>query len=89
MLSCYLCRLGGLGVEVAKNIILAGVKSVILYEDDNAKAQINDLSAQFYLTEEDIRQGNRRCDSSLPKLKELNPYVSVTTMKGDLKVPKR
>eukprot|EP01035_Chromulina_nebulosa_P025282 gene25282-32993_t len=77
--------LGGLGVEVAKNIILAGVKSVILYENDNSKTQISDLSAQFYLTEEDVRLGNRRCDSSLPKLKELNPYVSVTTMKGDLK----
>ena len=62
------------------------MKSVILYENDNSKTQISDLSAQFYLTEEDVRLGNRRCDSSLPKLKELNPYVSVTTMKGDLKV---
>jgi ubiquitin-activating enzyme E1 len=36
--------LRGLGVEIAKNIILAGVKSVGLL--DNAPVQISDLGAQ-------------------------------------------
>lgn len=44
--------LGGLGVEIAKNVILGGVKSVTLH--DNAVCQIADLGSQFYLTEEDI-----------------------------------
>lgn len=44
--------LGGLGVEIAKNVILGGVKSVTLHDD--ALCQISDLGSQFYLTEADI-----------------------------------
>lgn len=44
--------LGGLGVEIAKNVILGGVKSVTLHDD--ALCQIADLGSQFYLTEADI-----------------------------------
>ena len=40
------------GLEIAKNIILGGVKSVTLHDQENA--EIADLSSQFYLTEEDI-----------------------------------
>lgn len=39
-----ICGLGGLGVEIAKNIILAGVKSVTLF--DKAHTNYNDLSSQ-------------------------------------------
>ena len=42
--------LGGLGIEIAKNVILAGVKSVTLH--DTEKATYKDLSSNFYLTEE-------------------------------------
>lgn len=52
--------LGGLGVEVAKNIILGGVKSVTLH--DKAVCSIADLSSQFYLTEDDI--GKNRAEVS-------------------------
>lgn len=44
--------LGGLGVEIAKNVILGGVKSVTLHDD--ALCQISDLGSQFYLTEADV-----------------------------------
>jgi ubiquitin-activating enzyme E1 len=37
----------GLGVETAKNVILAGPKSVTLY--DPTTVAINDLSSNFYL----------------------------------------
>jgi ubiquitin-activating enzyme E1 len=40
--------LAGLGVEVAKNIILAGVQSVDIYDETIVK--IEDLAAQFYLS---------------------------------------
>merc|ERR550532_3469931 len=62
----------GLGVEIAKNIILGGVKAVTLHDTDNA--EIADLSSQFYLSEEDI--GKNRAAVSLNKLGELNAYVA-------------
>merc|ERR550532_2758693 len=62
----------GLGVEIAKNIILGGVKAVTLHDTDNA--EIADLSSQFYLSEDDI--GKNRAVVSLNKLAELNSYVA-------------
>uniref|UniRef100_A0A7S1XMG5 E1 ubiquitin-activating enzyme n=1 Tax=Phaeomonas parva TaxID=124430 RepID=A0A7S1XMG5_9STRA len=66
--------LNGLGVEVAKNVILAGVKSLTLY--DPTPASYGDLSAQFYLTEADL--GQPRAAASKAKLAELNEYVQVS-----------
>lgn len=63
--------LGGLGVEIAKNLILGGVKSVTLH--DTKLTAWSDLSTQFYLKEEDI--GKNRALVSLPMLAELNSYV--------------
>ena len=42
----------GLGVEIAKNVILGGVRSVALHDQDVAEFQ--DLSSQFYLSEADV-----------------------------------
>ena len=58
----------GLGVEIAKNIILGGVKAVTLHDEGNA--ELADLSSQFYLTEDDV--GKNRAVVSLNKLAELN-----------------
>lgn len=66
--------LRGLGVEVAKNAILAGVKSVTVH--DTAEVAISDLSSQFYLTEADV--GKNRAVACAPKLQELNAAVAVT-----------
>ncbi|XP_054834098.1 ubiquitin-like modifier-activating enzyme 7 isoform X2 [Eublepharis macularius] len=63
----------GLGVEIAKNIILAGVKSVTVH--DQHDAQWSDLSSQFYLTEKDV--GQNRAVVSQHHLAELNSYVPV------------
>ncbi|KAH0786912.1 ubiquitin-activating emzyme E1 [Histomonas meleagridis] len=65
--------MGGLGVEIAKNVILAGVKSVTV--NDTKGVEMIDLGSQFYLKESDI--GKNRAECSLPQLIELNPYVSV------------
>lgn len=65
--------LKGLGLEIAKNVILAGVKSVTIW--DCEPAAISDLSAQYYLKEEDC--GKRRDECSLAQLAELNTYVPV------------
>ncbi|KAI5463703.1 ubiquitin-activating enzyme E1 1 [Mariannaea sp. PMI_226] len=65
--------LKGLGVEIAKNIALAGVKSLTLY--DPAPVQIADLSAQFFLTPEDV--GKPRDEVTAPRVAELNAYTPV------------
>lgn len=72
--------LGGLGVEIAKNVILGGVKSVTLH--DNAVCQIADLGSQFYLTEADI--GKNRAAACCHRLAELNNYVPTRHHDGPL-----
>ena len=59
-----------LGVETAKNFILAGPHRVDIY--DPTTTEIRDLGANFYLTEHHI--GNiSRAVTSVDKLKEFNP----------------
>lgn len=70
----------GLGIEIAKNVVLAGVKSVTIH--DQANVQISDLSSQFFLREEDV--GKNRSDVSCPRLAELNSYVSCNSYTGEL-----
>lgn len=65
--------LKGLGVEIAKNIALAGVKSLTLY--DPAPVQIADLSSQFFLTPSDV--GKPRDEVTVPRVAELNAYTPV------------
>eukprot|EP00743_Colponemidia_sp_Colp-15_P000554 GILK01000622.1.p1 GENE.GILK01000622.1~~GILK01000622.1.p1 ORF type:complete len:1037 (+),score=209.76 GILK01000622.1:77-3187(+) len=71
--------LRGLGVETAKNLILAGPKSVVLH-DDNAVAW-GDLSSNFYLRPEHVAKTSR-AQASLHQLAELNPYVQVSLHSG-------
>ncbi|CAO1619344.1 unnamed protein product [Parajaminaea phylloscopi] len=75
--------LKGLGVEVAKNIALAGVKSVNVW--DPAPVQISDLGTQFFLRPEDITAGQggaalSRAQATAPRLAELNSYVPVRAL---------
>ena len=65
--------LRGLGVEIAKNIALAGVKSLTLF--DPKPAAIQDLSSQFFLHPEDV--GKPRAATTAPRVSELNPYTPV------------
>ena len=62
----------GLGVEIAKNVVLGGVKAVTLHDEGNA--EVADLSSQFFLREEDI--GKNRAVISHNRLAELNSYVA-------------
>nr|CAH7745176.1 unnamed protein product [Callosobruchus chinensis] len=72
--------LGGLGVEVAKNVILGGVKSVTLHDESVCK--ISDLSSQFYLNKRDLDKN--RADACCKKLAELNNYVPTKSYTGPL-----
>lgn len=72
--------LNGLGVEIAKNIILGGVKSVTLH--DTSVCGATDLSSQFYISEDDF--GKNRAEVSHRNLAELNNYVPVETYTDEL-----
>ncbi|KAG9509023.1 Ubiquitin-like modifier-activating enzyme 1 [Fragariocoptes setiger] len=72
--------LNGLGCEIAKNIILGGVKSVTLH--DEKTCTLSDLSSQFYLSEANI--GSNRAEAALQPLSELNNYVQVSAYTGQL-----
>jgi len=65
--------LKGLGVEIAKNIALAGVKSLTLH--DPAPVAVEDLSAQFFLHPDDV--GKPRDATTAPRVAELNAYTPV------------
>lgn len=74
----------GLGCEIAKNVALAGVKSITLY--DPAPVEIQDLSTQFFLRPEDV--GKPRAQVSAPRIAELNSYVPIRVLEGSLTMDK-
>ena len=71
--------LRGLGVETAKNLILAGPGQVDLYDPTTVK--IEDLGSNFYLKQEHVGQATR-AEGSVGQLKELNPYVKVNVVES-------
>mmetsp|Transcript_6697 Transcript_6697/g.21080 ORF Transcript_6697/g.21080 Transcript_6697/m.21080 type:complete len:1041 (-) Transcript_6697:52-3174(-) len=68
--------LTGVGAELAKNVILAGVKGVALF--DPTPVQWRDLGGNPYVTPADV--GKPRADVCAARLADLNPYVRVTVM---------
>lgn len=75
-----ICGLGGLGVEIAKNVVLGGVKSVTLH--DHALCEVSDFNSQFYLRQKDI--GRNRAVGCCQQLSELNSYVPTRYYTGRL-----
>ncbi|KAI5109010.1 ubiquitin-like modifier-activating enzyme 1 [Silurus meridionalis] len=73
--NVLICGMRGLGVEVAKNVILAGVGSVTI--QDKGTTEWTDLSSQFYLKESDL--GKNRAICSEKHLARLNSYVRLST----------
>lgn len=72
--------LGGMGVEICKNLILAGVGSLTVM--DHKDVQMRDLGSQFFLSEDDV--GKNRAESSLESLSALNPNVTITIDQSDI-----
>lgn len=73
--SVFLSGMGGLGVEIAKNIVLAGVKAVTLH--DTKQCETWDLGSNFFIRKEDVLSQRRRVEAVCPHVAELNPYVHV------------
>ncbi|XP_033123989.1 ubiquitin-like modifier-activating enzyme 6 [Anneissia japonica] len=80
--NVFLSGLGGLGIEIAKNIVLAGVKSLTVH--DIKAAAWKDLGTQFFLKEADVQSGRNRAEASIAALAELNPNVAVKVITDDL-----
>ena len=70
----------GLATEIAKNVILAGVKSVAIL--DNSPVLIHDLSSNFYFTHSDV--GSNRAQVAVSRLKDHNQYVKVVAINDSL-----
>ncbi|XP_034024552.1 SUMO-activating enzyme subunit 1 [Thalassophryne amazonica] len=68
-----LVGLGGLGAEVAKNLILAGVKRLTLLDHEQATEE--SCRAQFLVPA--MAQGRNRAEASLERAQNLNPMVEV------------
>lgn len=78
--NILLSGINGLAAEIAKNLILAGVKSVTLH--DEMTVDLWDLSSNFLFSEDDV--GKNRALASSQKLQELNNSVIVSTLTGSL-----
>lgn len=67
---------GGLGVEIAKNGVLAGLHSLTVM--DPRPATWLDLGANFYLSPKHVSEGALKDVTCVAQLASLNPYVNVS-----------
>lgn len=75
-----LVGMGGLNAEVCKNVVLAGVKSMVLL--DHRDVTPLDACSQFFVSRDDM--GKNRALASVQKAQELNPNVKVTADTEDI-----
>lgn len=74
------CR--GVGIETAKNLVLTGPKSVMIW--DREPTRIVDLGANFYLRMDHVAGKVPRGDAVQQELQTLNPYCNVSSFEGDV-----
>ena len=65
----------GLGVETAKNLILAGPNSVTIW--DPRLCTESDMGSNCYISSEHVQNKVSRAEASFPLLSQLNPYVTL------------
>lgn len=75
-LKILIVGLRGYGVEIAKNIILSNPYQVSIFDENICK--INDLGCNFFLSNKNVLNKERRDEACLTKLAELNPSTKVT-----------
>jgi len=78
--SVLISGMKGLGIEVAKNVILSGVKAVTLH--DTEAVTVADIGSQFFLREADV--GTNRAVACYQRAAELNSYVTMRHETGAL-----
>mmetsp|Transcript_1133 Transcript_1133/g.1581 ORF Transcript_1133/g.1581 Transcript_1133/m.1581 type:complete len:1190 (-) Transcript_1133:306-3875(-) len=82
-MRCAVIGLRGIGIEVAKNLMLAGPHTVMVHDDENA--EFADMGTNFYITEEDVKSKKSRSGACEKSLSEINPNTYFEVHKGDLK----
>ncbi|KPI37750.1 DNA damage tolerance protein RHC31 [Cyphellophora attinorum] len=71
--NILLIGFGGLGVEITKNLVLAGIGTLTILE--HALVMEEDLGTNFFVNEEHI--GQNRVEAAMPEIKKLNPRVNL------------
>jgi len=71
----------GLGCEVSKNLVLAGIKSLKMVDD--GVVTVEDATSQFLAPRDKV--GTNRAEASLERVQQLNPMVEVTADSGNIK----
>jgi ubiquitin-activating enzyme E1 len=74
-------EMNGLGVEIGKNVALAGVKALTLVDSNHSSLSLADLSTNFYASMEQIREKIDRAIVAQKKIQELNNNVPVMVLK--------
>ncbi|KAI1777730.1 hypothetical protein F4818DRAFT_407782 [Hypoxylon cercidicola] len=78
--NIVLITMKALANEIAKNLVLAGIGSLTVVDDQVVTEA--DLGAQFFLTEEDI--GKNRAEAATSRIQKLNPRVRVIADSGSI-----
>jgi ubiquitin-like 1-activating enzyme E1 A len=70
-------RLRGTATEAIKNIVLAGIGKLVIYDSEEVKEE--DLGAGFFFRDEDV--GKKRVDAAKARIEALNPLVTVQALR--------
>ncbi|KAK5211795.1 E1 ubiquitin-activating protein aos1 [Exophiala xenobiotica] len=73
--NLLLIGIRGLGAEIAKNLVLAGIGTLTILDHEMVAEE--DLGTQFFLNQTQI--GQNRAEATLPELQKLNPRVQLFT----------
>ncbi|KAF8003083.1 hypothetical protein HF325_002328 [Metschnikowia pulcherrima] len=76
-------RLGGIGTETVKNLVLGGINSIEILDDSVVKEE--DFASQFVLPNDDSIIGQQKLPHVISKIKELNTRVHLLTSTRSLK----
>nr|KMM66977.1 SUMO1 activating enzyme subunit 1 [Coccidioides posadasii RMSCC 3488] len=76
-----LVSLKALGNEIAKNLVLAGIGSLTLLDNETVREE--DLGAQFFISEDNI--GQNRAEAAAPRIRQMNPRVQLHVDTEDVK----
>jgi ubiquitin-like 1-activating enzyme E1 A len=79
--NILLISMRALANEIAKNLVLAGIKSLTVIDHETVTE--NDLGAQFFVSESDV--GSNRAEAAAPQIRRLNPRVKVVVDTDDIK----
>ncbi|KAH9980227.1 hypothetical protein BGW80DRAFT_1274162 [Lactifluus volemus] len=69
-------NLRGVATETIKNIVLAGIGKLIIWDREDVATE--DLGVGFFFRNEDV--GKKRVDAAKSRIESLNPLVAVETM---------